>query len=250
MADQNTITRFFSGTLSRRAMLTCVIPLIIAILLVGLFISGLMYQEPYDWRYIVISRFLSPEDNPGWSSFAAIGMAIAGFVMITFLGYYQKHLGKICRGSTGVGTFFMLFGIVGLIGVGTIGQFDLGIEKLHEYLAAAGFLGVVLAAIFYGCPILKDHAKGAKQFNMRMFWAGMIPLLVGVAGLAISALYNELNDLSYASNPSIEDFEAYHFPAWISFAFWEWILFAGVAIYIVSLAFLVPETVIPFEKRK
>jgi hypothetical protein len=36
----------------------------------------------------------------------------------------------------------------------------------------------------------------------------------------------------------------------ISFAFWEWILFVGVAVYIVSFPMVVPEKIIPFEVRK
>ncbi len=262
MAEQNSIARFFNGTFSKKTMLTRFVPLIIAVLLGTLFVANLMFPTAYDWRFLVISALLSTEDNPGWSALPAIGMTVAGILMIGFLGYYQKKLGKVCRGSAGVGTAFMLIGIIGLIGVGTVGQaaelipefhaFLVAnkIPKLHEYLAALGFLGVVFAAIFYGCPILKDHAKGAKQFNMRQFWAGMLPLLVAVAGLALSSLFNALvySGEGNPGNPDITDADKYS--ALISFAFWEWILFVGVAVYIVSLAILVPEEVKPFEKRK
>jgi hypothetical protein len=264
MADENALSKFFNGTFSKKTMLTRLVPLILAVLLVTLFIAGLMFPAAYDWRYLVISALLSTEDNPLWNAFPAIGMTVAGILMIGFLGYYQKKLGKICRGSAGVGTAFLLIGIIGLIGVGTIGQagelipefkaFLLvnDIEKLHEYLAALGFLGVVFAAIFYGCPILKDHFQGAKQFNMRLFLAGLVPILIGVVGLALSSLFNALVDLGIPdtnpANPSVED--AGKYPAWISFAFWEWILFVGVVVYIVSFAILVPEEVKPFEKRK
>ncbi|NMC03756.1 MAG: hypothetical protein GYA24_01025 [Candidatus Lokiarchaeota archaeon] len=249
MAGKNTIQQFFSGTLSKQAMLARLLPSMLAIMLGGLFVASIMYPDVYDWRYLVISRLLDSEDNPGWSAVLATCMAIAGFLMISFLGYYQKKLGKICRGSTGFGTAFMLVACIGLIGVGTIGQFELGIQKLHEYLAALGFLGVFLASIFYACPVLKDQSKGAKQFNMRRFWAGMIPLIIGVAGLALSALYNELNGFNYASNPHLDDVLVHGFFALHSFAFWEWILFVGVIVYLVVFLSVVPENVIPFEPR-
>ncbi|MBN2154347.1 MAG: hypothetical protein JW839_23025 [Candidatus Lokiarchaeota archaeon] len=263
MADQNPISKFFNGTFSRNTMLTRLVPLILAVMLVTLFIAALMFPTAYDWRYLVISALLSTEDNPFWNAFPALGMTVGGVLMIGFLGYYQKRLGKICRGTAGVGTAFVLVAIIGLIGVGTVGQAgelipefhaileDAGLEKLHEYLAALGFLGVVFAAIFYSCPVLKDRFQGAKQFNMRTFLAGLVPILVGVAGLALSSLFNALVDWPEAmgnpANPAIED--AGKYPAWISFAFWEWILFVGVVVYIVLLAVLVPESVIPFERR-
>nr|MDO8083165.1 hypothetical protein [Candidatus Sigynarchaeum springense] len=264
MASENLIFKFFNGTFSRKTLLTRLIPLILAVLLITLFVAGLMFPTAYDWRYLVISALLSTGDNPFWSTFPAIGMTVGGVLMIGFLGYYQKKLGKICRGTTGVGTAFMLIAIIGLIGVGTIGQAgelipefhaildDIGLEKLHEYLAALGFLGVVFTAIFYSCPVLKDHFQGAKQFNMRTFLAGLVPILIGVVGLALSSLFTALTDwggpLGNPANPDIAD--AGKYPAFISFAFWEWILFVGVVVYIVTLAILVPENVVPFEKRK
>ena len=137
-----------------------------------------------------------------------------------------------------------------LVGVGTIGQLDLGIEKFHEILAALGFLGVFLASIFYACPVLKDHSKGAKQVNMRLFWAGTIALLIGVLGLALSSLYNAIFDLNYASNPSIQDFLDHGNFSLHSFAFWEWMLFSGVIVYLAVFLAVIPENVIPFENRK
>jgi hypothetical protein len=248
MNAKEIFTQFFSGTLSKKAMLTKLVPLIAAVLIMGYFLAGLVFPTPYDWRYLVISALISPEDNQPGYIFPTICMTVGAFLMIPFLGYYQKKLGKICRGSTGVGTAFMFIGIVSFIGVGTIAQFDL-VPRLHEYLAALGFIGIVFAGFFYGCPILKDHSKGAKQFNMRLFTAALIVLVIPVIGLALSSLYAEIMDMPWASNPSIEKFELHPFPAWISFAFWEWLLFVGVMAFIFMLATMVPEDVKPFEKQ-
>jgi hypothetical protein len=259
MAESNLMNHFFNGTFSKKTMLTRLVPMIIGVLLAPLFLANLLFPHPYDWRFVVISAFLSGSDNPTWNVIPSIGMTAAGFLMIGFLGYYQKKLGKICRGSAGVGTAFMLVAIIGLIGVGTIGQAgdlipafhqllaDNGLEKLHEYLAALGFVGVVFAAIFYGCPILKDNAKGAKQFNMGLFWVATIVLLVPVIGMAASSIIGSDLPWGYEAVQYVMDNPGT--PVLLSFAFWEWLLFAGVAVYIFSLAILVPENVIPFEKR-
>jgi hypothetical protein len=247
MADQSFIAQFFAGTFSRKALLTILIPAIVTALLAPAFVSGLLYPHPYDWRYIVLSALSSRKENPNAYFLTPAGGIIAGIVMIGFLGYYQKKLGKICRGSTGVGTAFMLVGVVGLILLGVTELFDIRIEKSHEYLAAFGFLGVVLAAPFYGCPILKDRLRGAKQFNMQLFWATSIALIIPVVGMAAGAIIG--SDLP----PGYEavDYVILHagellFPT--SFAFWEWLLFFGVLVYVVCLAILVPENIIPFKK--
>ncbi len=230
-------------------MLTILIPAIVTVLLAPAFVSGLLYPYPYDWRYVVISALSSREENPNAYFLTPAGGIVAGIFLIGFLGYFQKKLGKICRGSTGVGTAFMLVGIVGLILLGVTELFDIRLGKSHEYLAALGFLGVVLAAPFYGCPVLKDRIHGAKQFNMHLFWGTSIVLIIPVVGMAAGAIIGSDLPSGYeAVNYVISHPGELLFPT--SFAFWEWLLFFGVLVYVVCLAILVPENVIPFKKAE
>ena len=239
--------KFFSGTFSRKIMLTRLIPMIVASLLVPAFVASTLYPHPYDWRYVVISAYSDRDENPGAYFLTPIGGLVAGLLMVGFLGYYQKKLGKICRCSTGVGTAFMLVGVVGLILLGATELLDIRLGKSHEYLAALGFVGVVLAVPFYGCPILKDRLRGAKQFNMRLFWTSSIVLIIPVVGMAAGAIIGSDLPSGYeAVEHLIMHPGELMFPT--SFAFWEWLLFFGVLVYVVCLAILVPENVTPFEK--
>nr|MDO8109605.1 DUF998 domain-containing protein [Candidatus Sigynarchaeota archaeon] len=247
MNAKDAFTNFFRGTISRKTMLTKLVPVIGAVFLIGFFIANLVFPEPYDWRYMVISDLVGPETNPLGYIFPTVGLVTGSILMIPFLGYYQKKLGKICRGSTGVGSFFMFVGIVSFIGMGTIAQFGL-VDRLHEYLAGVGFVGVIFSGLFYSCPILKDHSKGAKQFNMRLLAVMLVMLVVPVVGLGLSSLYGELMHMPWINNPDIEKFELYRFPAWVSFAFWEWMMFVGVVVYIFTFVIMVPEEVKPFVK--
>ena len=225
-------------------MLTKLNPLIIAVLSIPIFIANLVFPTAYDWRYMVLSALSSPNDNPQVYLLPSIGMTIAGVLMIPFLGYYQKRLGKICRGSTGVGTFFMLVAIFGMISVSTISQAVTGVKALHEILAVLGFLGVILAGSFYGCPILKDRVKGARQFDMRLYWSGMLLLWLPIIGLIVSSLYIAIIKPPWGYT-GIQWITSYQVPAVMSLAFWEWLMFIGIILFIVLLAIMVPENVQP-----
>jgi hypothetical protein len=249
MNARKMISAFFSGSISRKAMLVRLNPLIIAALCIPIFIANLIFPTKYDWRYMVLSALSSPNDNPQVYLLPSIGMTIAGVLMIPFLGYYQKKLGKVCRGSTGVGTFFMFIAIFSMIGVSTISQVLVGVKNLHEIFAVLGFLGVILAGSFYGCPILKDRLKGAKQFDMRLYWAGILALWVPVIGLAVSQLYIAIVKPSWGY-VGIQWITSQQVPVVMSLAFWEWLMFVDIIMFVVLLAVMVPETVLPYQSLK
>ncbi|HME56327.1 MAG TPA: hypothetical protein VKM55_29275 [Candidatus Lokiarchaeia archaeon] len=248
MNVKNGLSAFFQGTITKKTMLTRLIPLILAILGVTIFIANFVFPTAYDWRYMVLSALSEPGDNPAGYLFPTIGMTIAGLLMIPFPGYYQKKLGKICRGSTGVGSFFMIVAIVGMIGLSTISLVVTGIKNFHEILAGLAFIGIIFAGSFYGCPIIKDNAKGAKQFNMRLFRISMIVMWSPVVGMAASALYIAIVNPPWSWTGF--SWIAMGVPPWMSFAFWEWLLFVAVLAFVVMLAIMVPENVTPFERQK
>src|SRR5271157_5313791 len=106
MDKEHLLARFLAGTYSKKALLAWLVPMILVTLLLPLFIADLIYPHPYDWRYIMISSLSSNVDNPGAHSIPSFGGLVAGILMIGLLGYFQKKLGRICRGTTGVGTAF------------------------------------------------------------------------------------------------------------------------------------------------
>ena len=248
MTSENPIAKFFTGNISRKAMLTVLLPAVLIVLFSSLLISNLLFPTVYDWRFMVISALLDAGDNPLGQYFFSIGMTIAGFMMIPMLGYYNRKLGKICKGTTRVGTFFFLLGIIGLISVGTIGQVIHSIDKFHEILAGVGFIGLVFSAFFYGFSIMKDSSKGAKQFNMKLWMIIAVILWIPVIGMAGSAVYLEVVDtgLGWVSLDWITEGGS----PLLSFALWEWVLFVAVIAYMILLAVLVPQEITPLVKEK
>jgi hypothetical protein len=74
-----------------------------------------MFPKTYDWRYSVMSRLLSPRDNPDHYNFAAWGVAVSAMLMLP-LGAYLKH--QLTRIAPKIGFFSaasFFAGIVGLI---------------------------------------------------------------------------------------------------------------------------------------
>nr|MDO8118966.1 hypothetical protein [Candidatus Sigynarchaeota archaeon] len=235
----------FSGNIPKKTMLRLV-PVIVAIMIGTLFISNLVFPTVYDWRYMVISDLMSQTDNPQGYIIASLGMSIAGILMIPFLGYYQSRYGKICRGTAGVGTAFLLIGIIGLISMVTIGQILTGVNRLHEILGAVSFLGIVFSGIFYNCPILKDKKKGFKQFDMRLVNIAYVILWIPVVGMASSAGLLEIipNDWGWVGIEWIAEGA----PVILSFALWEWLLLVSIMVFLIMLVYLTPDEVKPVPR--
>ncbi len=234
-----------TGNIPKKAMLRLV-PVIVAIMAGALFVSNLLFPTVYDWRYMVISDLMSQTDNPLGYIIASLGMSIAGILMIPFLGYYQRRYGKICRGTAGVGTAFLLVGIIGLVSMVTIGQILTGVDRLHEILGAVSFLGIVFAGMFYNCPILKDRKKGFKQFNMRLVNSAYLVLWTPVVGMALSAGLLEIipNDWGWVGIEWIAEGA----PVILSFALWEWLLLVSIMIFLVLFVYLTPDDVKPVPR--
>jgi hypothetical protein len=242
--SKNPILRFLQGDLSKSTLLNRIIPITLIVIGVTTLISNLLFPTAYDWRYMVISALTNAEDNPNGFWILSLGMTIAGFLLIPLPGYFQKRLGKICRGTAGFGSFFFLIGIIGLILVGLLYE-GMGLpDRTHENLALVAFVGLIFGCFFYGFPILKDRLlkyHGRQQFDMKLFVPGAIMMWVIFFGMAGSALYLEVvpNDWGWVGI----DWIGTRAPVLASFALWEWALFIALLVYLVLLIKLIPEKV-------
>lgn len=229
---------FLAGDVAKRTLTGTILPAALAALVIPLFIANLGFPTVYDWRYVVISALLDEGDNPGWYLLPSIGMLVAGVLLVPAVGYFNKRLGTICKGPTRVGSFFMILALIGLISVGTVAQV-VHVNKLHEYLAAVAFVGLLFSAFFHGMPILKDITKGKRQFPAKplvLAWGLLWFALVGLAG---SAIYIEVAGDSSWGWVGL-DWLANGVPVILSFALWEWVLLAAILVYLVVLAAVTP----------
>jgi len=246
MTENNAITRFFRGMLAKHTLLTRNLPIAIIVLLITTLISNLVFPTAYDWRYMVISALTNAEDNPAGYWILSSAMTLAGILLIPFPGYLQKHLGKICRFTAGIGSFFFVLGVIALILTGILYEGSGIPSRTHENLAAVAFAGLVFGCFFYGFPMMKDRiAKygGKRQFNFRLFIIGALCLWFAFLGMALSALYVAVvpNNWGWVDIDWIEKGA----PVLASFALWEWILYFMLLFYLVLLIEMIPEHVEP-----
>src|ERR1700689_1519320 len=75
-------------------MLFMVIPLIVIFFFGSLGISVALLPQAYDWRTMSISQLLYPRVNPQFHFIPAIGIALAGLLVLPFGGYVKRRLDR------------------------------------------------------------------------------------------------------------------------------------------------------------
>src|SRR5436309_1802663 len=117
LLDNTALPRYDSlpAVLNRKSTLCALLALIFLSFFGTLTLSASMFPRSYDWRYSVISRLLSPRDNPSHYRLAASGLAMSGLLMLPFAGYLRRLLGTIAPRAALVCAGSFLVGIVALI---------------------------------------------------------------------------------------------------------------------------------------
>jgi hypothetical protein len=188
------IQNFFAGHVSRRALLTLLLPLSLATFCVTVSLGILLFPGPYDWRTCVISRVISPLRNPEGYWVPSLGLAVAALLALPFAGYIEQRLrpttprlARWARVAFALG-FLLVFSIV----VPRYTEPLPGLRWPHETLArlsaAATSFGVVCCCL---CA-LRDRLLcfGGRQMLHRrlgLCWAS-ITLLPFLCGLVCAAL--------------------------------------------------------------
>jgi hypothetical protein len=244
--DKFRIIRYFKGDISKKYLLTRILPAGFGIYLFGLLIANLFYPGVYDWRYMVISELGNAEANPIGYYFNVIPGLIMGIFLIPLVGYITRHLSVICRGTAFVGGFFFLLGLVCLVALGLTTFIPNLPRRTHENLAMIAFVGLLFGIFFWGFPIIKDHIRkfhGLRQFNFKVMIVGFCMMWFIIFGAGAGTLYisNSEIDFGWVSL----DWLTYNPPPpiWASLALWEWALVISLLFYLVLLVYSIPEEV-------
>lgn len=249
MVKKNLFLRFLTGDVEKDWLLTRIVPLAIMIFVITALISNLMFPSVYDWRYMVISDLTNEEANPQGFLILSLGISFLGVIIIPLPGFIHRRLKLICRGTSTLGTFFFILGIIGFIFMGIIYEGTPGIpSRTHENLAAVGFLGMLIGIFWWGWPMIKDELpryNGKNQFNKKLQILGAVLLWFAVLGMGSAALYLEVVDNNWGW-VGIEWVEMGISPL-LSFALWEWLLVIFLLIYLPMLVMMIPVEVQPLE---
>ncbi len=225
---------FLTGRSSPKVWREVLFPLLMAISILGLGLSVSKYPTTYDWMYTVISSLISPRDNPDGYRYLALSFVCSAIGLGAYGVFIKRHTAKLHPG-------FARLGLIAL-NVGALGLFLTGIErafsflspsypKTHELLAFVAFLGLNFAVIF-----LWSSTLSLRRTSKGRWGAVLATLPLAGAALSQAYLYWGTSRRGWVG-PS---WRAEGVPLYLSFAFWQWLVFAAIFIYLYLLLWILP----------
>jgi hypothetical protein len=240
------IQKVFAGHVSRKVLLTRLLPLSIATFFGTVITAAFFFPVPYDWRVRAISNLASPRDNPGAYWLPCSGLVASAVLALPFAGYVEQRLRGITpRLARMVGAAFAL-AFVMLLLTGIVPQQMLlvfGWQRTHEFLArcsaAAFFLGMLCCCV---CAFSdRFRVFGGQRFLdtvLSCYWRWIMLLPAGCAAI-IGALHFLGHNAGQAwAEQARQSFR--HTILW-HLAFWEWTGSVLFFMFMVVTVLLLPE---------
>ncbi len=226
-------------TLSRQACHAAA-PLGVLAFWCGLRIAEQLYPSEYDWRYMTISRLLYPERNPDGYRWAWGGVALCGLgglCWVTALIWNRKR----SKGADWpVGIWAMGLGYICMVCCALLPARFLHISRSHDILAVAAFVGLCIGTVHLTyCAVDQRLQRPARTFLGRpsiyasaIAGAALLPiLLVSVTQAYVSRTLPQLPWVGL-------EWREQGVPAYLSFAFWEWVTCVVFSVYTSALSIL------------
>jgi len=240
------VHRFFAGHVSKKALLTMLLPLSIASFFGTIIVAALLFPVPYDWSVRAISNLASPRDNPGAFWLPCLGLVASAVLALPFAGYLEQRLRGITpRLARTAGVAFALACVL-LLFTGIFPQQVLpmfGWTRMHEFLArssaAAFFIGMLCCCI---CGF-RDRFRvfGGQRFlssALSYHWAWITLLPVGCLAM-IGALQFLGHQADQAWAEQIR--QSFRHTIMWHLAFWEWVGSVLIFMFMMVTVLLLPE---------
>lgn len=227
---------------SRRRLLTVVLPLVFLSYFGTLCVAALLFPEPYDWRYRVVSNLLSPRDDPQWYRVPSIGIAVAGVLMLPIAGYIEARLRSVAPRWARFGRWMLSGGIVLLILAALVVPQHVhavfGLRHLHEALSRTSAMLFGLGMLACCVCAWRDWA-GARRLPPRLLAGWCALTVLPIAGIVASqALLFAVRAFPVWGAPIKEALR--HSVLW-HLGFWEWLGSAAVFAFLAISVRWLPE---------
>jgi hypothetical protein len=226
-------------TLSRQACHAAA-PLGVLAFWCGLWIAERLYPSEYDWRYMTISSLLYPERNPDGYRWAWGGVALCGLGGLCWVAALIWMRRRSNAANRPVGIWAMGLGYICMVCCALLPARFLHISRSHDILALAAFVGLCIGTVHLTCCAVDQRLqRRARMFPGRpWFYAGVIAgaallpiLLVSITQAYVSRTLPQLPWVGL-------EWRQQGVPAYLSFAFWEWVTCVVFSVYTSALSIL------------
>jgi len=206
-----------------------------------LWIAAERYPSEYDWRYMTISSLLYPDRNPLGYRWAWGGVALCGLGGLCWVSVLIGTGGPARGGERSVGVWAMGLGYVCMVCCALLPSPFLRMARSHDLLALSAFVGLCIGTVqlTYRCVERSLRARSGSFPGKSWIYAcviagaAMVPmLLVSVTQAYVSHALPQLPWVGL-------EWREQRIPAYLSFAFWEWVTCVVFSAYTSALSFIV-----------
>jgi hypothetical protein len=200
----------------------------------GMVLAARRFPSEYDWRYITISTLVYPDRNPAGWLWARGSLVLCGLAGLWWtLALVVESRSRAGRGSAGIAPLGL--GYACMTACALVPEWRIGIPRLHECLAMAGFFGICLGMARITWTALAPGARRTRLPGSPRLHAAILvgvvlaPIVLGAAAQAYAYYVLHLPWVSLG-------WRARGVPVYLSFAFWEWVGCGIFSTYMVVLS--------------
>jgi hypothetical protein len=204
---------------------------------IGICMAARHYPSEYDWRYITISSLVYPDRNPTGHVWASAGIFLCGLGGLCWVTAVASRYGPDAAGQRPPGIWALALGFACMACTALLTERPLLVPDLHEILAVSAFLGICTGLVRQTLHAVARNSRlrpGVPTRGMRMF-AGVLAAAalapVVLAGLAQAYVGYARPELPWVNI----SWRALGVPAYLSFAFWEWVTCGVLSGYVAAL---------------
>lgn len=238
-------SRGAAGSTSARWLRTAIGLVGIGAFWVGVAIAATRYPSPFDWRYMTVSSLLAPDRNPAgyfWSTAGVVACGLCGFVWATLSARSTRRLVHSER-PTGLRAFQLGFLATSLSAA--LPDALLPVPKIHEFFAVVAFAALTRALVgTFQTSVMRWLERSGRTGRV----LGVAAVGAVIAPMFIAAAVQAYVFFVHPEWPWVNvSWRERGVPWLISFAFWEWITCAVLALYMAFLLVLMQEASAPAQ---
>jgi hypothetical protein len=205
-----------------------------------LWIAAEHYPSEYDWRYMTLSSLLYPNRNPFGYRWAWGGVALCGLGGLCWVSVLIRGAGPWNGAKRPLGVWAMGLGYICMVCCALLPSPFLHMARSHDALALSAFVALCIGTVQLTYRAVERSRRGRSRSFPGPSWvypcviagAAMLPLLL----VSITQAYvsHALPQLPWVGL----EWRERGIPAYLSFAFWEWVTCVVLSAYTSALSLI------------